>query len=447
MTFRPWFTGRSNSSESVGLWQLWREFLPLSLSDVTMAIGDPLTTTTLAHLPDARLNLAGVGIAKSLAIFFESPIIMILHASNALAPERASRRALWRFVLILGGGLSLLLIGLSIGFSAVAPTLRIPRNLVPLVQQVLLLMGLWPGAIAWRRYFQGLLIHRGQAQAVAQASLMRLATVATVLGLGFWGRAPGAIVAGLSLVLGVIVEAIAVTLMARRYLTELDRTELDQTILDSSSVPDTNLPQTLPGIARFYWPLANSMVVVWGGRALLVGVIARASDSALALAAWPSAWGVILVIANSTRMVQQIVIKYRGKASDRLLFGFTLIVGAACSVFLVLMSTTPIGNAIIQAFIGDDQALRQQIQPVLIRCMPIPLLVALQNAIQGFLVSDGRTGRVNLSTWLGTLTLLTIAIGMIQLRQPGALAAATAMVAAMAIEVLCLVWQHRRDRS
>jgi progressive ankylosis protein len=446
MTFRSWFNGRSHAAHSVGVWQLWREFLPLSLSDVTMAIGDPLTTTTLAHLPDARLNLAGVGIAKSLAIFFESPIIMILHASNALASERASRLALWRFVLLLGGGLSLLLMGLSIGFSAVAPVLGIPPTLVPIVQQVLLLMGLWPGAIAWRRYFQGLLIHRGQAQAVAQASLLRLATVAIVLGLGLAGRAPGAIVAGLSLVLGVIVEAIAVTLMARPY-TALDPSELDQIPLDSSSVPDITLPQTLSGITRFYWPLANSMVVVWGGRALLLGVIARASDSALALAAWPSAWGVILVIANSTRMVQQIVIKYRGKATDRLLVRFTLMVGVSCSLLLVLMSTTPIGDTIIQTFIGDDQELRQQIQPVLIRCTAIPLLVALQNATQGFLVSDGRTGRVNLSTWLGTLTLLTIAIAMVYLGQPGALAAATAMVAAMAIEVLCLAWQYRLATS
>jgi progressive ankylosis protein len=441
MAFRSWLTGRSTPSESVGLWQLWREFLPLSLSDVTMAIGDPLTTTTLAHLPDARLNLAGVGIAKSLAIFFESPIIMILHASNALAPEQASRRALWRFVLILGGSLSLLLMGLSIGFHAVVPVLGIPPNLVPIVQQVLLLMGLWPGAIAWRRYFQGLLIHRGQAKSVAQASLLRLGTVAAVLGFGFWLRAPGAIVAGSSLILGVIVEAIAVTVMAQRHRSELDRSDQD-----FSTASEAKLPDNLPAIARFYWPLANSMVVVWGGRALLLGVIARASDSALALAAWPSAWGVILVIANSTRMVQQIVIKYRGKASDRLLFKFTLLAGVACSMVLLLMSTTPIGNAIIQTFIGEDQDLRQQIQPVLIRCMPIPLLVALQNATQGFLVSDGRTGRVNLSTWLGTLTLLVIAIAMVQLGQPGAVAAATAMVAAMAIEVLCLVWQHRQSR-
>jgi progressive ankylosis protein len=89
--------------------QLWQQFIPLSLSDVSMALGDPLTTTTLAHLPDARNNIAAVGVAKAIAIFCESPIIMLLHASNALAPTQASRRALWQFALIASGTMSLLL--------------------------------------------------------------------------------------------------------------------------------------------------------------------------------------------------------------------------------------------------------------------------------------------------------------------------------------------------
>ncbi|MBC7541331.1 MAG: hypothetical protein H7338_01225, partial [Candidatus Sericytochromatia bacterium] len=80
--------------------QLWRQFLPLSLTDVTMAFGDPLTTATIAHLPDANANLAAVGVAKTLAVFFESPIIMVLHASNALSPSAQARQALWRFVLL-----------------------------------------------------------------------------------------------------------------------------------------------------------------------------------------------------------------------------------------------------------------------------------------------------------------------------------------------------------
>jgi progressive ankylosis protein len=89
--------------------QLWQQFIPLSLSDVTMALGDPLTTTTLAHLTDSRTNLAAVGVAKTIAIFCESPIIMLLHASNALAPTQSSRQALWKFTLIASGTMSLLM--------------------------------------------------------------------------------------------------------------------------------------------------------------------------------------------------------------------------------------------------------------------------------------------------------------------------------------------------
>ncbi len=159
-----------------------------------MACGDPLQTTTLAHLPDARNNIAAVGIARSIAIFFESPIIMILHASNALAPNPDSRKALWRFVLLMGSGLSalLVLIAFPFIFAIVGDrVLGIPPTLLPIAQQVLLLMGPWAGAIAWRRYFQGLLIHHGQANAVAQASLWRLGTVALILGVEIFAAGSG----------------------------------------------------------------------------------------------------------------------------------------------------------------------------------------------------------------------------------------------------------------
>jgi progressive ankylosis protein len=423
--------------EQVTIGQLWREFLPLSLSDVTMAFGDPLTTTTLAHLPDARTNIAAVGIAKSLAIFFESPIIMILHASNALAPTQASRRALWRFVLLAGGGLSalLMLIALPIGFNLVGDRwLGIPFALSPTVQRVLILMGLWPFAIAWRRYFQGLLIHHGHSKAVAQASLFRLATVAGILGLGFQLKIAGATIAGLSLVLGVIVEAIVVTIAAQRR---------PDVMAIPTAIPTKPLPKNVPQVLRFYWPLANSMMVAWGGRTLLVGVIARAVDAPLALAAWPAAWGLVLVIANSTRMVQQIIIKYRHRVTDARLLNFALTVGASCSLLLLLMSTTPIGTQIIQSFIGSDRDLVDRIRPVLLICTLNPLLVAVLNAVQGFMVSEGRTGSVNLATWLGTFALLGVAIGAVNQGWSGAIAAATAMLAAMLVEVGCLIVQRK----
>ena len=429
----------SSSKASITLLDLWREFLPLSLSDVTMALGDPLQTTTLAHLPNARNNLAAVGIAKSIAIFFESPIIMILHASNALAPNPQSRRALWRFVLLAGSGLSFLLFMIALPF--VFPwvgnrVLAIPPELLPIAQQVLFLMGPWAGAIAWRRYFQGLLIHHGKAKAVAKASLWRLGTVAGILGIGFLRQVPGGLLAGSALVSGAIVEAIVVTIAARRSgVMVLPAPPTDPKL--------QALPTNLRQVFKFYMPLATSMMVVWGGRVLLVGVIARSQDSALALAAWTASWGVVLVIANSTRMVQQIIIKYRHQVSDQRLLKFTLTVGSVCSLVLLIMSNTSIGTGMIQAFVGNDRDLVDSIRPVLQICTIVPLLVALQNATQGFLVSAGRTGTVNLSTWLGTGTLLLIATIGVSLGMPGALAASIAMVSALSVEITCLFFKSR----
>ena len=421
-------------SQPVSLGSLWREFLPLSLSDVTMACGDPMMTTTLAYLPDAQVNLAAVGIAKSLAIFFESPIIMILHAANALAGSQDSRKALWRFTLFVGAGLTCLLslLGLPMIFNFVGVSLLgIPSAMLATVSQVLLLMGGWPFAIAWRRYFQGLLIYHGQSRAVAKASILRLFTLALVLTGGFFLPISGGILAGLALISGVVVEAIAVTIFAR---------------LSGATLPpqieQPNLPRNLAQVWKFYLPLANSMMVVWGGRAILISILARAEDSTIAIAAWSAAWGLVLVIANSTRMVQQMVIKYRHQVSDRQLLSFAISVGAACSSLLLLMSVTPIGDRIVQSFIGNDLTLANSIKPVLLICTIVPLFVALQNATQGFLVSENRTGQVNLSTWLGTGTLLIIATFAINKGMNGAMAAAIAMITSMLVEVTCLLWKR-----
>lgn len=438
---------------NITLAQLWREFLPLSLSDVTMACGDPVITTTLAHLPEARLNLAAVGLAKSLAVFFESPIIMILHASNALAGSSASRQALWRFTCLAGGGLSLLLtvLALPIVFNQVGPTvLGIPIELLTTVSQVLLLMGGWTFAIAWRRYFQGLLIYHGQSQALAKASVARLTTLIAIMVFGFWLKLSGALLAGAALMIGVLVEAIVVTIFAYRSGATLPppvplaATQTETQIETQSRTQSrTQLPQNLKAVWRFYFPLANSMLVVWGGRAMLISLLARAQDATVAIAAWSAAWGLVLVIANSTRMVQQMVIKYRRQVADRQLLIFAMTVGGACSALLLLMSATPVGEQVVRSFIGNDVILADRIKPVLLVCAGVPLLVAMQNATQGFLVSEGRTGSVNFATWIGTGLLLLIAIVAIDRGVPGSLAAAIAMVVAMLSEVLCLLWKRR----
>ncbi len=417
---------------------LWQQFIPLSLSDVTMALGDPLTTTTLAHLPDARTNIAAVGVAKAIAVFCESPIIMLLHASNALAPTQASRRALWKFVLIASGTMSLLLAITTIPsiFAVVGEGwLGVSPNLSNKVRSVVTLVILWPLAIGWRRYFQGLLIHAGQSYAVAQAGIVRLLVVVLILAGGFTLEANGVVVAGMSLIWGVIAEAVAVTYLARK----LGATKLPE--IRSTS----ELPQDLAGVWKFYAPLGGTMMLVWGARAALVGIVARANDGEIALAAWPAAWGLVLVIANSTRMVQQIIIRNRKLLPDRLLIIFAITVGIACSLILLLVSGTPLSEQAIGWFIGNDRELIARVRPVLLICAVVPLLVSIQNAVQGFLVSEGRTWGVNHAAWVSAIVMLGTAYLGVNFGQNGAIAAAIGMVVSGIMEIgyLFYSWVYR----
>ena len=405
-----------------------------------MAAGDPLLTTTLAHLPDARSNLAAVGIARTLAIFFESPIIMLLHASNAVAADRRARQVLWQFMLLAGGSLSLCLglLALPVIFDRVGTQfLGIPVALAGNVHQVLLLLILWPLAIAWRRYFQGLLIYNGSSQSIARASIARLVTMGLILAIGVALNGSGAILAGAALIGGVLVEACWITIVAYRC----------GAIVSPPTLEKVTLPQTLPSMWRFYRPLATSMLITWGGRALLVGLVARSVDAPISLAAWPAASGLVLIISNSTRMVQQMIIKYQGRVPDRLLLKFALSVGGSCSLLLLLISTTTIGESIVRGFIGGDRVLAAKIEPVLLIFTLMPLLVAMQNAMQGFLVSTAKTGSVNQATWIGTIVLLTIAWCSVNAGGGGAIAAAMATIVALLIEVLWLLFKSRSLRE
>ncbi len=443
----------THAPHQITLIALWREFLPLSLSDVTMACGDPAVTMTLAYLPEAQVNLASLGVAKSLAVLFESPIIMILHASNALAGNATSRLALWRFTLLSGGILSglLYLLVLPPVFSIVGiQWLAIPANMAASVQNIILIMGGWAFVIAWRRYFQGLLIYHGHSAALAKASLLRLVVLGITLALGFSLKLSGWLLAGSALMVGVTCEAILITAFAYKFgvvtKTPNQVSKLDNLASTKASV-DSHLPQNIKQVWQFYYPLANSMLVVWGGRALLLSILGRGDDATTAIASWSAAWGLVLVIANSTRMVQQIVIKYHTRMAFSSLFMFALSIGLTCSLILLLMVATPIGDQVIGSFIGNDRVLVAQIKPVILVCAIIPMLTALQNAGQGFLVGQGKTNRVNLATWLGTFILLTVAFLSIQNHLAGATSAAVAMVAAMVTELICLWGQLYWKRS
>lgn len=205
-----------------------------------------------------------------------------------------------------------------------------------------------------------------------------------------------------------------------------------------SIAADQSLPKSFAGVVRFYVPLATTMLFVWGGRAVLLSVVARAPDGLVALAAWPAAWGLVLSVANATRMVQQVVISSPGEATTSQLFQFVVLVGLTCSVLLAFFGFVPSGQNILAHFFGGDRALASAALPAVKVSAVFPLLLAVQNAFQGFLIRDGKTSWIQGATLAGVTMTLAIAWVLVAAGIRGATAAACAMVVGVSLEVAVL---------
>ncbi|KAB8031007.1 hypothetical protein [Fluviispira multicolorata] len=416
---------------------LWKEFLPLSVSDVTMALGDPLVNTTLAQMPHSQTNLASLGIVKSFVVLFESPIIMMLHASNALSGDKGAREALWRFVLISCISLTVLLSLLAIPFiffPIMQYIIGVSNEISKTAHKILLCLLFWPASIALRRYFQGILIIHGQLKTIARAGLLRLLVLFFCLVVGYLLHVQSSYLAGCSLMLAVASETIVIFLASIKYKNSFLETKIN--INEKYSYP-----KTIKEIWNYYWPLAHSMVLVWGGRSLMIVCLARAVDSSLALAIWPAAWSLILVFSNTTRMIQQVIIRNKDKYHPADFIIFALSVGTFLSALLLFLSISRFGKNLLISFVGQNAFLLDGMQRVLMICFCIPILIAIQNVLQGFLISSSKTNFINRATLFGTgILLISVYIGIL-LQYLGASVAGFSMVIALMLEILILTTQ------
>jgi len=417
------------ANSSPGLLQLGRQLLPLSLSDAAMAVADPMLAVTLTRLPAAEVQLAALGVVKAIAVFLESPIIMVLHASTALSGWLPSRRALGRFVAGLALALTLLLLALSLPQLydwLMFEVYSLQAEVAGAARWPLLLFCLWPALIAWRRFYQGHLILQGQGRTMGMASLFRVGGFSLTLVVGAQLGIAGAALGATALMAGLVVEASLVFYWARR--SPLPSRE-----------PAKALPEDVPAVGRYYAPLALTMLLMWGGRAALVAILARAEDHALALAAWAASWGFVILVANLTRMVQQLVIKYADQVPAGRLFALGGWAGGLCSVLLLALGYTPVGQSFLQLLIGSDPALGAAAQQVVRYGLAVPLLVACQNVLQGFCIANHRNRWINGAGLVGVVvTLIGAQWGVLQ-GWPGATVGAVSVTLGLAAEVAILV--------
>ena len=359
---------------------------PLAASWMLMAVELPLVSAVVARLPLPQISLAAWGgVIFPVALIIESPIIMLLAASTALCRDRQSFLLVRRFTLWTGlalSGLHALVAFTPLYDVVVGGLIGPPPEVLEPARLGLQLMTPWTVSIAYRRFHQGVLIRFGHSDAVGVGTGVRLTTDALVLGGGWlYGQAPGIVVAGLAVVLGVVCEAIYAGWRARLVV----RDELMPS-------PAQDQPLTLSGFLRFYFPLALTSLLTLLIQPMGSAALSRMPRVLESLAVWPVVSGLVFMSRSLGVAYNEVVVALLDRPrSYRALRRFTAGLAVATSLALLVVATTPLSRFWFELLSGLPPALAELGSQALLFALPMPGLVVLHSWFQGTLVNRRAT--------------------------------------------------------
>jgi Na+-driven multidrug efflux pump len=322
-----------------------------------------------------------------------------MSASTALAENRLSFLRLRNFIYALNGCVTLvqLLILIPAVFHFVMIDLvAVPPEVADLTYWALWLLLPWPGAIGYRRLFQGVLIRDGMTRLVALGTVVRLSAMAsTGLILFFVFRPPGAWVGAASLSMGVLAEAVASRLMARGSVRKLLALHEDP--------PEDGRPWeelTYRRILRFYYPLALTSMIGLAAQPMLTFFMGRAGAPVESLAVFPVVASLTFIFRSVGLSFQEVGIALMGRHHEHIrpLGRFGLILALCASGAFALVAFTPFAEFWFVEVSGLSPELAHYALIPTAVLVPMPFLAVLLSFQRGILVVARKTRPITIAT-------------------------------------------------
>ncbi len=391
-----------------------------------MAAEGPYIAAIIARMPVAAFNLAAYGVAFSLAWLAESPIMMLLTASNTLVRDRRSFLALRRFTYglnaIVSATLAIGVIPPVFGFLA-HQVMGLPPEIARLAHQATAVLIPWPAAIGYRRFYQGILVRHHLTRRVAYGTVVRLATMSATAGaLAALVSLPGAVIGAFALSAGVIAEAAASRLMAGGVVAHL----LDE----RGPVPGTLL--TIGAITRFYFPLALTSVISLITGPLVTFFLGHSRAPIESLAVWPVVNSFVFFFRSGGIAFQEVGVALGGAHLEhgsevRRVAG--MLAGGA-SLALALVVFTPLADVWFRIVSGLSPELASFALPAARLMVLLPALEYLMSVQRSQLILARRTRLITTATTIEAVGLaLVLMAGVSQFGLTGAVASAIALMA------------------
>jgi progressive ankylosis protein len=449
-------------------------WLPLAATWFMMSVEGPFLAAVIARLADPRYNLAAYGVAFAFALLFEAPVIMLMSAATALAEDWLSYTRLRNFttaLTILVTSVMLVVLIPPIYSAVMVDLIALPPEVVHLTYWALWILLPWPGAIAYRRLYQGVLIREGLTRLVAVGTVVRLLSMsATALVLYFvWGP-PGAFVGAAGLSMGVAAEALMSRWMVHRSLRRMAReaspvdpasTDVARkvapwqrtveasagtgTIADGDAAgkgpqgrwkkeglaEDVEGVLTYSRILRFYYPLALTSLIGLAAQPMMTFFMGRAVSPVESLAVFPVVASLAFIFRSVGLSYQEVGIALMGRRFEHIrpLARFATILALGASGGLALVALTPVAHFWFITVSGlTPELARFALLPIAI-LVPIPFTSVVLSFQRGILVVARRTRPITIATALevGGIALLFPLLGW-KVGMTGVTAAAVSIV-------------------
>lgn len=401
-------------------------WIPLSATWLMMAIEGPFLSALIARMPEPKYNLAAYGVAFSLAIIVEAPIIMMLSASTALVKDYFSFKKLRNFTYLLNyaiTGIMLLLIIPPVFTFVAEGLIGLPTKVAHLTHIAVIILLPWPGMIGYRRFYQGILIKNDLTRRVAYGTVIRLVSMGITGALFyFYANVDGVIVGAAALSVGVTAEGIATKLMSLGTLRKL---------YDTMPETDTEPNMTYKSISVFYYPLALTSLLTMGVHPLVTFFMGQSRMSLESLAVLPVINSLAFIFRSFGLSFQEVGIALMGENREGLpmLKKFGFLVGGSAMAMLMLVAFTPIGHFYFHSVAGLSLSLTEFSRLPLQIMSVIPGLTFWISFQRSLLVHAKRTNPITIGTGIEVSgIILTLFISIPLLDMAGAVAATTAFI-------------------
>lgn len=432
----------STQTEQVPMRRVINTWWPLAASWLLMALELPAISAVMARLPNPTISLAAYNsIVFPLALIIESPIIMLLAASTALSKDTASYRKIRSFMLVTSAaltGLHILIAFTPLYYPVVSGLLNADPAIIEPARTGMKIMLPWTGAIAFRRFHQGVLIRFERSRAVSLGTGVRLVSNWLVLAIGYLNGSLAGIIVGTSAVsVGVISEAIYIGFTVRPVI----RTDL-------ANAKPVEPPLTLRAFLAFYIPLALTSLLTLLVNPITSAAVNRMPERMGSNAVWSAVNGLVFMLRSLGMAFNEVVVALLDEQfSSPTLRRFTTYLAIATTIALFLIAATPLAVIWLETIIGLPPELAQLARLAIWLALPIPALNAFQSWYQGTILFSKTTRAIPESILLYLLTVAIVLVGGVIYGQiAGLYIGAIALGSSMFVQTVWLWFRSRQIR-